>query len=109
LVAAAELLIGHRFWLGRVDFVEQFVRMDLDADGVRAAFVDWEAVAAAAQAGRLVCSGSQGHVLAIAASLAVGVPVDLGAAVGGLDERNLALVATAIWTAGGHARGSVSW
>jgi len=54
-------------------------------------------------------SGSQGHVLAIAASLAVGVPVDLGAAVGGLDERNLALVATAIWTAGGHARGSVSW
>ncbi len=86
MVAAVELLIGHRFWLGRRDFVEQFVGMDLGPDGTPLALVDWDAAVGALTAGPLVCSDSQGQILRLAASLAEGIPVDLGAAVSGLDE-----------------------
>ena len=47
-------------------------------------------------------SGSAIRVLRIAASLATGIPVDLGDAVTGLDRHNLALVLAAL----SHANGS---
>lgn len=108
-MAAVELLIGHRFWLGRADFVERFIAMDVSAvGGTPMAFLDWDAVAAALGAGRLVCSDSQGQVLRVAASLAEGIPVDLRDALSGLDERNVALVAAAVMHAGGVGLGAVA-
>ena len=107
LVAAVELLIGHRFWLSRSDFIGLFIELDARPDGTVTAFVDWEAAATGLRQGRLVCSDSQGQVLAIAASLAADIPVGLRDALGGLDAANLVLVAHAILRAGGSA-GSVA-
>ncbi len=70
-------------------------------DAVMAA-VDWEAAVAALEAGRLPCSGGEGRILRLAASIAGGVPVDLGSALSGLDERNIAGVARAVLHAAGH-------
>ncbi len=66
------------------------------------AAVDWEAAVAVLDAGRLPCSGGEGRILRLAASIAVGVPVDLGEAVTGLDENNAVLAAAAVLHAAGH-------
>jgi hypothetical protein len=72
------------------------------ASGVVMAAVDFEAAARALEAGALPCSGGEGRVLRIAASIAGGVPVDLGEAVTGLDENNAVLAAAAVLHAAGH-------
>jgi hypothetical protein len=72
------------------------------ADGAAMAAVDWEAAVAAVEAGRLPCSGGEGRILRLAASIAGGVAVDLGSALPGLDERNITLVAGAVLRAAGH-------
>jgi len=66
------------------------------------AAVDWEAAVAALEAGRLPCSGGEGRMLRLAASIAAGVPVDLGGAVSGLDAANAGLAAGAVLHAAGH-------
>ncbi|HZD02061.1 MAG TPA: hypothetical protein VFA46_18275 [Actinomycetes bacterium] len=71
------------------------------------ALVDWQAAVGALDAGRLVCSGSEAQVLRLAASIAEGVPVDLGAAVTGLDQTNIALVARAVLHANGRRQAIV--
>jgi hypothetical protein len=63
--------------------------------------VDWAAAVRALDAGRLPCSGSEAQLLRIAASIAEGIPVDLGEALSSLDERNLGLVAEVVLCAGG--------
>ena len=60
------------------------------------AAVDFEAAAGALEAGALPCSGGEGRVLRIAASIAAGVPVDLREAVTGLDGHNAVLAAAAV-------------
>ncbi len=101
--AAVELLIGHRWWLDRDDFREIAVGFGREACSGRVmAAVDFEAVAGALEAGELPCSGSEGQVLRLAASIACGVPVDLGGAVSGLDAANTGLVADAVLHAAGH-------
>jgi hypothetical protein len=101
--AAVELLIGHRLWLYRDDFREVAVEFGWEAFGGRVmAVVDFEAVAGALEAGELPCAGSEGQVLRLAASIAAGVPVDLGGAVTGLDAANTGLVADAVLHAAGH-------
>ena len=72
------------------------------ADGVVLAAVDWEAAVAALEAGGLPCSGGEGRILRLAASIAGGVAVNLGSALSGLDERNIAGVARAVLHAAGH-------
>ena len=64
--------------------------------------VDWEAAVAALDAGRLPCSGGEGKILRLAATIAAGVPVDLGSALSGLDQRNIAGVAGAVLHAAGQ-------
>ena len=103
--AAAELLIGHGRWLGRDDFVDEYVTVQAHpalAGDVPMAVVQWPAAVAASSAGRLPCSGSERRVLGIAASLAGEATVALGEALTGLDEANLALVAAAVRHAGGR-------
>ena len=65
------------------------------------AVVDWETAVAALEAGVLPCSGGEGRVLRIAASIGEGVPVDLREAVTGLDENNAVLAAAAVLRAAG--------
>lgn len=103
--AAVWLLIGHRIWLGRDDFVAEFIETGASlVDGTAMAFVNWSVAVDALAGGRLACSASEGQVLRIAASLAEGIPVDLGEALSGLDEANLALVVEAVVRAGGRRR-----
>jgi hypothetical protein len=107
-VAAVELLIGHAVWLGRNDFVGRFVDTADDLAGERMlAWVTWPAVVRALDGGRLGCSGSEAQVLRIAASLAEGIPVDLGAAVTGLDEATIGLIAAAVVRANGRGNAAV--
>jgi hypothetical protein len=101
--AAVELLIGHRSWLYRDDFLEIAVEFGREtADGVVLAAVDWKAAVAALVAGGLPCSGGEGRILRLAASIAGGVAVDLGSALSGLDQRSIAEVARAVLHAAGH-------
>jgi hypothetical protein len=80
-------------------------------NGLVLAGVDWAAAVAALDAGQLPCSSSEGQVLRLAASIAGGVPVDLGAALSGLDEGNVNLVAAAVACGAGHRDlgGRVVW
>jgi hypothetical protein len=68
------------------------------------AVVGWRAAVRAVAAGRLACSDSEGHVLGLAASLADGVPVDLGECLCVLDQANAGLVAEAVLRAAGWTR-----
>ena len=111
LEAAVELLIGNRSWLFREDFLEIAVEFGWEVSGRRPmAAVDFVAVAGALEAGVLPCSGGEGRVLRIAASIAEGVPVDMREAVTGLDEDDAVLAAAAVLRAAGHRglRGAVS-
>jgi hypothetical protein len=106
LLAAVELLIGHRRWLARADFVDRFVRLEPGSAGVGVfAVVGWRAAVRALAAGGLACSGSEGAVLRIAASLAEGVPVDLDECLSSLDEVNVDLVVGAVLHANGRRSG----
>jgi len=103
LEAAVELLIGNRWWLSRGDFLAIAVEPGREIfGGQELAAVDFVAAASALEAGMLPCSGGEGRVLRIAASLAEGVPVDLREAVTGLDEVNAVLAARAVCHAAGH-------
>ncbi len=103
LEAAVELLIGHRWWLYRGDFLDVAVEPGREMSGGQAmAAVDFEAAVAALEAGALSCSSGEGRVLRLAASIAAGVPVDLRDVVTGLDEANSGLAAAAMLHAAGH-------
>jgi hypothetical protein len=106
--AAIELLIGHRCWLLRDDFVDKFVEIFENADtGAQMAFVDLSAAAEALGSGCLPCSSSEGQVLQLAASIAEGVLVDLRDTVCGLDATNAGLGARALLHAAGHRQAGV--
>jgi hypothetical protein len=103
LQAAVGLLIGHRHWLCREDFVGRFVGLVPDTGGGGGlAVVSWRAAVRALDAGRLSCSDSEGYLLRIAASFAEGVAVDLRECLSALDGVNTGLVVRAVLAAGGH-------
>ena len=90
-------------WLYRDDFLEVAVVSGGESSGGQVmAAVDFEAAASALQAGALPCSGSENRMLRLAASIAAGIPVDLGGAVSGLDAANAGLAAEAVLHAAGH-------
>ena len=108
-VAAVELLIRHATWLCRAEFVDRFVTVQADpalVGGAALAWVDWLDAADALTTGQLACSSGEAQILLIAASIAEGVPLDLGNAVTGLDATNSALVARCVLAAGGHDDGA---
>jgi hypothetical protein len=102
--AAAELLIGSQSWLMRPDFTSGFITMLAPAAGGEAmtAVIDWAAAVGALGTGCLPCGGGERRMLRLAASLAGGIPVDLGDSLTGLDRGNLATAATAVLWAGGQ-------
>jgi hypothetical protein len=108
LEAAVELLVGHRSWLVRRDFLDVAVEPGWEVfSGQPMAAVDLEAAVTALEAGVLPCSSGEGQVLRIAASIAEGVPVDLREAVTGLDEANAVLAARAVCHAAGHRQAAM--
>jgi hypothetical protein len=102
--AAAELLIGHRTWLLREDFLQVAVevRWEVFRDR-RVAAVDFAAAADAVQ-GVLPCSEGERQVLLVAASIAEGIPVDLREAALCMDAVNAARAARAVCDAAGCRR-----
>jgi hypothetical protein len=99
--AAAELLISHRAWLLREDFLQVAVEAGWEPfRGCRVAAVDFAAAAGAVQ-GVLPCSDGERQVLLVAASLAAGIPVDLREAALCMDAVNAARAAQAVCHAAG--------
>ena len=99
--AAVELLIDHRWWLVRDDFLV-YVEFCRGFHGESMAAIDWRAAWAAAEDGALPCSSGERQVLRVAASIAEGVWIDLRDSVTCLDAVNSVLVARAVLAAGGH-------
>jgi hypothetical protein len=100
--AAIDLLIAHRTWLRRNDFLDRFTFTTTNFDTeTTSTGLNW-APAINALDHDLACSGGEARLLRIAASLAQGIPVDLRDAMTGLDQTNTALVASAITQAAGH-------
>jgi len=107
LEAAVGVLIGHGTWLARPDFVAAAVSFGRDGiTGKPMAVVDFHAALAARRAGALPCSSSEEQILALAASIATGIPVPLGDLVSGLDEDNAIRVAIAVLHAAGFGERS---
>ena len=108
LEAAVELLIGHGSWPARSDFAAAALTFGRDGiTGATMASVDFEAALAAHRAGGLPSSSSEEQILALAASIAIGVPVALGDLMSGLDEDNAVRVAIAVLHAAGFGGRSV--
>ena len=102
--AAAGLIISHGSFLARDDFTLHIETAASVSDGTPMAWIDWDAVIAALDGGRLPASGGERRVVRIAASLAAGHLVSLRDAIPGLDPRNLELITTAIRHAAGQHR-----
>lgn len=101
--AGIELLIACQSWLWRPDFTTACITTGRGLqDSTVMAVIDWDAAIGALNGGGLACSGGEGRMLRLAASIAGGIPVDLREALPGLDGTNLALAATAVVHAGGH-------
>jgi hypothetical protein len=100
--AAVELLISHACWLRRDDFHHFVLTARGLIDGTPMALIDWPEAIAALDRGQLPCSGGEGRLLRVAASLAEGIPVDLRDALTGLDSHNAELVCHAVQQATGH-------
>ena len=101
--AGIELPIGHQCWLWRSDFTSARITTGHGpADGTMMAVIDWDAALGALNGGGVACSGGEGRMLRLAASIAGGIPAGLRKALPGLDGTNLALAATAVVHAGGH-------
>lgn len=93
--AAVDLLIGHRRWLERPDFLDALVLTDRERHRTPLAWICWPQVPAfLADA---PCSSSEARILRLAASLAGTDPArPLSDLLTGLDDSNTALVAGAI-------------
>lgn len=103
--AGTELLIRHATWLHRSDFRDRFVHTatNIPTD-TEMSDVDWPATITALNTGGLPCSGGEGRMLRLAASLADGIPVDLRDTLTGLDARNTDLVSQAVLHASGRRK-----
>jgi hypothetical protein len=100
--AAVELLINHAGWLRRGDF-HPFIHTAAGLiNRTPMAGIDWADAITALNRGQLPCSDGEARMLRLAASLAHGIPVDLGDALTGLDAHNAELVAHAVKHATGH-------
>jgi hypothetical protein len=103
LEAGVALLTGNGTFLHRRDFTSRFITIATSiSDGITPmAAIDWGAATTALHSGELPCSGGERRILQLSASLAGGIPVDLRDTITGLDDRNTALLITAVRHAAG--------
>jgi len=107
--AGAGLLIGQGAWLIRDDFTGPFVVVTPGLAGRAAmAVIGWDAAVAALDGGALPCSSGERRILHLAASIAAGIPADLGEALTGLDCAGITAAARAVLHAGGHRDATVT-
>lgn len=107
--AGVELLIGQESWLRRGDFTGPFIVATPGMAGQAAvAVIGWDAAVAALDGGTLPCSSGERRILHLAASIAAGIPADLGEALTGLDRAGIAAAARAVLHAGGHRGATVT-
>ena len=104
LEAGVALLAGNGAFLHRGDFTSRFIETGTSiTDGtIPMAAIDWDAAITALNSGGLPCSGGERRILQLSASLAGGTPISLRDTVTGLDDRNTALLITAIRHAAGE-------
>ena len=104
LEAGVALLTSNGTFLRRDDFTSRFITTGTSiSDGTTSmAAIGWDAAITALNAGDLPCSGGERRILQLSASFAAGIPVDLQDAVTGLDDRNIALLVSAIRHASGR-------
>ena len=102
LESGTGLLLAHGTWPAREDF-RCFIHVagSNTSAGTELASIDWEAAIAALDAGECPSSGEK-RMLRLAASLAADVPVQLGSAVTGIDDRDVGLLVKAILHASGQ-------
>lgn len=67
------------------------------------AHIDWAGAVTGVDVGHLSSSSGETRILRLAASLAGGVPVNLGDAVTGLDHTNIDLLVQVILHSAGHS------
>jgi hypothetical protein len=103
LEAGTGLIITHGSWPAREDF-GRFIHVGpgITIPGTELASIDWEAAISALDAGEFPSSSGEKRVLRLAASLAGGIPVCLGDAVTGIDDRNTGLLVKAVLHASGQ-------
>jgi hypothetical protein len=100
--AAVALITAHGHFLDQPGFRRIIAAGSSICSGEPVAVIRWHAAVHALDRGLLPCSSSQAAVLRIAASLGdENIPVCLRQVLGGLDQRNIALVAAAITAANG--------
>jgi len=100
--AAVTLIARHDHFLHQPGFRRLIAAGSSISAGEPVAVIRWKAAIHALDTGRLPCSSSENAVLRIAASLGDhDIPVHLRQVLGGLDQRNIALVTAAITTANG--------
>jgi len=104
LEAGVALLTSNGTFLRRDDFTSRFITTGASiSDGTTPmAAIGWDAAITALDAGDLPCSGGERRILQLSGSFAAGIPVDLQDAVTGLDDRNIALLVSAIRHASGR-------
>jgi hypothetical protein len=104
--AGVELLISQESWLLRSDFTGPFIAVTPGLAAV--AVIGWDAAVAALDGGALPCSSGERRILHLAASIAAGIPADLGEALTGLDRAGITAAARAVLHAGGHRDATVT-
>ena len=107
--AGVELLIGQGAWLRRGDFTGPFIAVTPGTAGRDAmAAAGWHAAITALDGGALPCGSGERRILHLAASIAAGIPADLGEALTGLDRAGITAAARAVVHAGGHRGATVT-
>ena len=107
--AGVELLISQGSWLRRGDFTGPFIVVTPGLAGRAAvAVIGWDDAVAALDGGALPCGGGERRILHLAASIAAGIPADLGEALTGLDRAGITAAARAVLHAGGHRDATVT-
>jgi hypothetical protein len=103
LEAGTGMIIAHGTWPAREDF-RCFVHVadSITAPGTELASIDWEGAIAALGRGEFPSSSGEKRMLRLAASLAGDIPVQLGDAVTGIDDRNVDLLIKAVLHAAGQ-------
>ena len=98
--AAVGLIASHGHFLHQPAFRRIIAAGSSICSGEPVAVIRWRAAVHALEHGLLPCSSSEAAVLRIAASLGDDtVPVHLRTVLGGLDQRNIALVTAAVTAA----------
>jgi hypothetical protein len=99
--AGVDLLTQHGVFLHRNNFTKRFITISYGTPLF--AEIDWPSVIQSLDSADFTCSGGEGRMLRLAASLSGGIPVDLSDAVTWIDDMNLDCLIAALNHASGRS------